>query len=120
VDRLDLVVEALRDPCAVGGGAAMDKLFIVGCPRSGTTMLQQALNRHSQVVIPPETKFFFSFFGHPRRCQLRHIDRLNADLGINLPKPDRAVRWPLRRGRNWLWRSAATTPAPPWRLWSAC
>ena len=59
---------------------AMKKLFIVGCPRSGTTLLQQALNRHSQIVIPPETKYFFSFLGHTRRCQHRHIDRLNADL----------------------------------------
>jgi hypothetical protein len=70
----------------------MDQFFIVGCPRSGTTMVQQALNRHSQIVIPPETKFFFSFFGHPRKAQLRHIERLNADLKINLPKPAKAIR----------------------------
>jgi len=36
---------------------------------------------------PPETKFFFSFFGHSRRQQLRHLARLNADLGIELPPP---------------------------------
>src|SRR5437868_932206 len=65
----------------------MKKFFIVGCPRSGTTMVQQALNRHSRIVIPPETKFFFSFFGHPRRVQLRHLKRLNTDLGINLAEP---------------------------------
>jgi hypothetical protein len=68
------------------------KFFIVGCPRSGTTMLQQALNRHSRVLIPPETKFFFSFLGQPLRGQLRHIDRLEADLGIRLPRPARVVR----------------------------
>jgi hypothetical protein len=65
----------------------MDKFFIVGCPRSGTTMVQQALNRHSGIVIPPETKFFFSFLGHSRRVQLRHLKRLNRDLQINLPVP---------------------------------
>jgi hypothetical protein len=65
----------------------MEKFFIVGCPRSGTTMVQQALNRHSGIVIPPETKFFFSFLGHTRRGQLRHLKRLNADLKINLPEP---------------------------------
>jgi len=34
----------------------MKQFFIVGCPRSGTTMLQQALNRHPEIAIPPETK----------------------------------------------------------------
>jgi hypothetical protein len=70
----------------------LNKVFLVGCPRSGTTMVQQALNRHSQVVIPPETKFFFSFFGQSRRRQARHVERLNADLGIRLPRPSRRVR----------------------------
>jgi hypothetical protein len=69
----------------------MEKFFIVGCPRSGTTMVQQALNRHSQIVVPPETKFFFSFFGHPKNQQRRHIDRINADLNIRLPPPSRQV-----------------------------
>jgi hypothetical protein len=70
----------------------VNKFFIVGCPRSGTTMVQQALNRHSQVVIPPETKFFFSFCGHPLRQQLRHLRRLDQDLGIRLPRPAARVR----------------------------
>ena len=70
----------------------MHKFFIVGCPRSGTTMVQQALNRHSRVAIPPETKFFFSFLGHSRRQQLRHIERLDADLGVRLPRPAARVR----------------------------
>src|SRR5579885_1852199 len=70
----------------------MEKFFIVGCPRSGTTMVQQALNRHSRIVIPPETKYFFSFFGHPLRQQARHVARVNADLGIHLPIPTKPVR----------------------------
>jgi hypothetical protein len=65
----------------------MKQFFIVGCPRSGTTMMQQALNRHSQIVIPPETKYFFSFFGHSHQQQLRHLERLDADLKITLPRP---------------------------------
>jgi hypothetical protein len=70
----------------------MDKFFVVGCPRSGTTMVQQALNRHSQIAIPPETKFFFSFLGHSRQCQDRHIKRLNEDLNIRLPRPATRIR----------------------------
>jgi hypothetical protein len=69
----------------------MDKFFIVGCPRSGTTMVQQALNRHSRIAIPPETKFFFSFLGHTRRAQRRHLKRLNADLQIQLPEPTKRI-----------------------------
>src|SRR6516225_3590953 len=70
----------------------MEKFFIVGCPRSGTTMVQQGLNRHSQIVIPPETKFFFSFVGHSKGGQARHVQRLHRDLKISLPEPKRAVR----------------------------
>jgi hypothetical protein len=70
----------------------VQKFFILGCPRSGTTMVQQALNRHPAVAIPPETKFFFSFFGHSHACQARHLERLNADLDIDLPTPATAVR----------------------------
>ena len=70
----------------------MKKLFIVGCPRSGTTLVQQALNRHSRIVLPPETKFFFAFLGHALSCQHRHVDFLNADLQIDMPKPAAQVR----------------------------
>lgn len=37
--------------------------FIVGCPRSGTTLLTVLLDRHSRIAVPPET-FFFHCFGH--------------------------------------------------------
>lgn len=30
-------------------------LFIVGCPRSGTTLLQRILNAHPQIAITPES-----------------------------------------------------------------
>jgi hypothetical protein len=55
-------------------------------------MLQQALNRHSRIVIPPETKFFFSFLGHSQRSQKRHLERLNSDLGVRLRMPPFGVR----------------------------
>jgi hypothetical protein len=72
--------------------SAMKKFFIVGCPRSGTTLVQQALNRHSQIVLPPETKYFFSFLGHSKECQHRHVARLEADLKIRIPRPASCVR----------------------------
>ena len=55
-------------------------------------MVQQALNRHSQIAIPPETKFFFSFLGHSRSAQKRHVERLNTDLGVRLTLPEGGVR----------------------------
>ncbi|MDJ0553989.1 MAG: sulfotransferase [Microcoleaceae cyanobacterium MO_207.B10] len=38
------------------------KIFLVGCPRSGTTLLQQMLDTHSQVAITPETHFMRLFW----------------------------------------------------------
>jgi hypothetical protein len=70
---------------------AMEMLFVMGCQRSGTTMLQQALNRHSQIVIPPETGFFIDFLGHTRTGQRQHVRRINEDLGIRLPEPARRI-----------------------------
>jgi len=35
--------------------------FIVGVPRSGTTLLAVLLDRHSNVAIGPETQFFTEF-----------------------------------------------------------
>ena len=70
----------------------MRKLFIVGCPRSGTTMLQQALNRHSAVAIPPETSFFSNVVGRSHRRQRAQLQRINADLQIDLPAPPRPIR----------------------------
>jgi hypothetical protein len=36
-------------------------IFIVGAPRSGTTLLAVILDRHPDIVIPPETQFFTEF-----------------------------------------------------------
>ncbi|MEV6303656.1 sulfotransferase [Actinoplanes sp. NPDC051861] len=32
-------------------------IFVVGCPRSGTTMLQLMLHAHPRIAIPPESRF---------------------------------------------------------------
>ena len=37
-------------------------IFIVGCPRSGTTLLQRLLSTHSQIAIAPETHFIRRFW----------------------------------------------------------
>ena len=63
-------------------------------------MLQQALNRHSQIVIPPETKFFYYLVGQSRREQLRQIERLRRDLQIELPVPGGRIHT-LEQARNY-------------------
>mgnify|MGYP006296977835 CR=1 FL=1 len=33
-------------------------IFIIGCNRSGTTLMQKILDMHSEIAIAPETHFF--------------------------------------------------------------
>ena len=50
-------------------------------------MLQQALNRHSRIAIPPETTFFIEVCGRSVYAQQRHVRLLNNELEIDLPVP---------------------------------
>ncbi|MCW2877017.1 MAG: sulfotransferase [Sphaerisporangium sp.] len=37
-------------------------IFVIGCPRSGTTMLQLMLHSHERIAVPPETRFLLSAY----------------------------------------------------------
>src|SRR3954447_482402 len=41
-------------------------VFVVGCPRSGSTMLQLMLHAHPRIAIGPETRFLLT--GHAERA----------------------------------------------------
>lgn len=41
-------------------------VFVVGCPRSGTTMLQLMLHSHRRIAIPPETRFVLDAYRRRR------------------------------------------------------
>jgi len=42
-----------------------DRIFIVGCPRSGTTLLQSIVASHPEVISFPESHFFeYLYFNH--------------------------------------------------------
>ncbi|MEL7356069.1 MAG: sulfotransferase [Cyanobacteria bacterium J06560_6] len=41
---------------------AIEPIFLVGCPRSGTTLLQQILDAHPAIAIAPETHFVRKFW----------------------------------------------------------
>ncbi|MFC4535099.1 sulfotransferase family protein [Sphaerisporangium dianthi] len=41
-------------------------IFVIGCPRSGTTMLQLMLHSHERIAVPPETRFLLPAYFHRR------------------------------------------------------
>jgi hypothetical protein len=41
-------------------------IIVVGCPRSGTTMLQLMLHAHRRIAIPPETRFVLETYRRRR------------------------------------------------------
>ncbi len=55
------------------GGPEVGPVFVVGLPRSGTTLLKACLNRHSQVHLLGETRFFLTPYSH-RRAWVRFAD----------------------------------------------
>ncbi|MQY04312.1 sulfotransferase family protein [Actinomadura macrotermitis] len=42
-------------------------IFVIGCPRSGTTLLQLMLHSHHRIAIPAETRFLLP--AYTRRCE---------------------------------------------------
>jgi hypothetical protein len=54
-------------------------IFVVGCPRSGTTMLQLMLHAHPRIAIPPETRFLLEAYRRRRTFgDLRTADNRRA------------------------------------------
>ena len=59
------------------GPGSLPRLFVVGCPRSGTTLLQSFLAAHPDVHSFPETHFFYRLAG---AGDARVGDELRRDL----------------------------------------
>jgi len=58
--------------------ADFQPVFIVGCERSGTTLLASLLDRHSELAVTPETHFIDDIAHSPEKARsvlnnLRHI-----------------------------------------------
>ncbi|MFC7531072.1 sulfotransferase family protein [Actinoplanes sp. GCM10030250] len=47
-------------------------IFVVGCPRSGTTMLQLMLHAHPRIALPPETRFLLT--AHQQRADFGDLN----------------------------------------------
>jgi hypothetical protein len=95
-------------PSEKAAGKADRPIFIVGCQRSGTTLLRLMLHSHPRIALPPQTKFFRKLYkrrlryGDLRREKNReklahwfrtHVNRNTKlkDLGIPAEKLARVV-----------------------------
>jgi hypothetical protein len=65
-------------------------IFVVGCPRSGTTMLQLMLHAHPRIAIPPETRFLMP--AYDARCDF-------GDLALEANRRALA-RWIVERKKT--------------------
>lgn len=78
--------------------AVKPPFFIVGCPRSGTTLLQMLLDAHPRIAVPPESHVFdhfadiFRYYGNLER------DGNLTLLVSDLLKDVRIRRWKLTAG----------------------
>ncbi len=62
-----------RDPWS---SPATGPVFIVGCAKSGTTLLQALLDGHPELLVMPSELNVFRFSDHPSRLGFRKLGRL--------------------------------------------
>ncbi|MGY5885777.1 sulfotransferase family protein [Modestobacter lacusdianchii] len=86
-------------PAVSSDPVQVQRLFVVGCPRSGTTLLQSFLAAHPGVHSSPETHFFY------------RLQAGGARAGQGLISPELAADLPQVAG--FLGRPELTWPAPP-------
>jgi hypothetical protein len=75
---------------APGSGAPARPFFVVGCPRSGTTLVQLMLHAHPRLAVPPETRFLVRAY----RARARFGDLRRAS------RRRRLARWVMRRPQS--------------------
>ena len=64
----------------------MKRIFLVGAPRSGTTILQSLLAAHSEIISFPESKFFHYLLYEPFVANLS--SRLTSFFRDEINRPD--------------------------------
>lgn len=99
-------------------GGEMRRTFVVGCPRSGTTLVQAMIARHPDVFSLHETFFFESLLGD---AELRWGDREARSTRRWYHRAGMAQSWGRHRLRE-LERShaARSRQRPVPRRWGAC
>jgi peptidoglycan/xylan/chitin deacetylase (PgdA/CDA1 family) len=66
----------------------MKRIFLVGCPRSGTTILQSLLAAHPEVISFPESKFFQYLFYDKFKCPGKLPSRMEAFFRDEIKRPE--------------------------------
>jgi len=100
-------------------------VFVIGCPRSGTTLLTLMLSSHSRIAIPPETRFLLPVFRahrefgdlaekrNRRRLARRVVRRKGTKFG-HLGLDRNRVVWEIVNGPQ----SLGSALAVPFRLYA--
>ena len=57
----------------------MKQILVVGCPRSGTTLLQAVLSSHKEIASIPETHFFPSLCSKFGLVRILGLSTTNAE-----------------------------------------
>lgn len=70
---------------------SMNQVFIVGCPRSGTTLLQSLLAAHPDITSFPETQFFLHLWGEDLRRTLH--EKLAVFFNEDIHRPEFMEGW---------------------------
>lgn len=70
-----------------------EPIFIVGCPRSGTTLLTVLLDRHDQIAMPPETHFFLHLPWNWRSAKYTHEELVDYFV-------DQTHMWDMKLDRD--------------------
>lgn len=95
----------------------MRRIFVVGCPRSGTTLVQAMIARHPDVFSLRETYFFEALLGD---AELRWGDREARSTRRWYHRAGMAQSWGRRRLRELERTHAARRRGSIPRRWTAC
>jgi len=87
-------------PDPVSDDQSSPPVFIVGCPRSGTTLLRMMLDSHPDLAIPPESHFIPRVWAVRRRYEQDGAVKVNR-MAADIMRTNRFREWGLREEEVW-------------------